>query len=67
MNVVYIERMEEAIDIIVINTNTKKQMFELFKLLLANFFIVHFIGTLMVGLTLIETSPNWIDRYGISG
>jgi hypothetical protein len=65
MNVAYIERMEEAIDVYFINNNTKKQVFALFKLLLANFFIVHFMATLLVGLTLFETTPNWMERYGI--
>lgn len=65
MNVVYIDRMENAIDIYFINNNTKKQLFALFKLLLANFFVVHLMATLLVGLTLIENEPNWMDRYGI--
>jgi hypothetical protein len=66
MNFTYIERMEEAIDIMVFNKNTKKQIFALFKLLLANIFLAHFIGTMLVGLTLIETTPNWIDKFKIS-
>lgn len=53
MNVAYIDRMETAIDIYYINNNTKKQIFAVFKLLLANFFIVHFMATLLLGLSLL--------------
>ena len=55
MNVAYIDRLQESIDIIIINNNIKKQVFALFKLLFANFFIVHLIGTLLLVVTLIET------------
>jgi hypothetical protein len=66
MNVAYIERLENAIDIIIITNNSKRQIFALFKLLLANFFMVHLFGSVMITVTLFESSPTWIDKYNIA-
>lgn len=36
------------------------------KLLLANFYVVHFIAALLLGLALVENTYNWMDKYGIA-
>lgn len=64
-NVAYIERMDEAIEII-LTTTTKKQIFALIRLLLANFLIAHLIATIMLTMALVNDSDNWMTRYGIS-
>lgn len=65
MNVVYIERLEEAVEVYFITSSVKKQLFELLKLLLANFYVVHFMAALLIGLVLVENTNNWMDKYGI--
>lgn len=64
-NLAYIERMEEAIDVI-LNTTTKKQLFALARLLFANILIAHLIATIMLLMTYVNDNRNWMTRFGIS-
>lgn len=66
INMIALERTHEIIDLIFIDNNTKKQYLALLKLLLANFFFSHMVGTLMLGFSFINTGSNWMDKYGIA-
>lgn len=50
----------------VINNTIKKQLFALFKLFLANFFISHIAATILIATTLLTEGSNWMIKYGIS-
>jgi hypothetical protein len=65
LNIFYFERMNEVIDVIIINNNIKKQLFALLRLLLANFFISHLVATLLIGMTYVGDGLTWMDKYGI--
>ena len=54
-NIIFMERMERIIDIFISN-NSKRQIIALIRLLIANFFFVHIMATLLLGLTLVESS-----------
>jgi hypothetical protein len=63
-NVVYIERMDEAVEVI-LTTNTKQQIFALIRLLFGNFFIAHLIATIMITMAIMEPNVNWMIKCGI--
>ncbi len=54
-NIIFMERMERIMDIFISN-NSKRQIIALIRLLIANFFFVHIMATLLLGLTLVESS-----------
>jgi hypothetical protein len=53
LNLIYFEQMNSVINIVIINNNTKKQLFALFRLLLANFLMSHLVALLMIAITLL--------------
>lgn len=53
-------------DVYFITSSVKKQIFELLKLLLGNFYVVHFMAALLVELALVESGPNWMNKYNIA-
>ena len=64
-NLLYIDRLDELIEVMLINSPVQKHYFSLLRLLLFNVFIAHLIATILLGLgSWQEDSGNsWMFKY----